>query len=106
IPKGAGGTLMAASALTGAVAAEIRMIPNQSLTFTGDHPRTEDSLIAYTWDKFLRTADERWPARLPMTKSVVRAMHAVTSFCASADGGEVKVDGFVVTGASKRGWTT
>ncbi len=105
-PKRANGTLAAAAALTGSIAAEVRMIPNQALTFTGDHPRTEDSLIAYTWDKFLRTGDERWPARLPMTKSVVRAMDAVTSFCASADGGEVKVDGFVVTGASKRGWTT
>src|SRR5947207_15701648 len=41
-----------------------------------------------------------------MTKSVVRAMDAVTSFCAGAEGGKIKIDGFVVTGASKRGWTT
>jgi PhoPQ-activated pathogenicity-related protein len=105
-PKSASATLLAASAATGSVTAEIRMIPNQPLTFTGDRPRSEDAFIAYTWDKFLRTGDERWPARLPMTKSVLRAMDAVTSFCASPDGGQTKIDGFVVTGASKRGWTT
>jgi PhoPQ-activated pathogenicity-related protein len=105
-PKSAGAGLLLASAATGSVAAEIRMIPNQPITFTGDKPRTEDSLIAYTWDQFLHTGDERWPARLPMTKAVVRAMDAVTSFSASAEGGQIKVDGFVVTGASKRGWTT
>jgi len=54
--------------------------------------RTEDSLIAYTWDKFLRTGDAKWPARLPMTKAAVRAMDTVTAFCGSAEGGNVKVD--------------
>ena len=64
-------------------------------------------MIAYTWDKFLRTGDERWPARLPMTKAVVRAMDAMTAFCASAGGRRrATVDRFVVAGASKRGWTT
>ena len=105
-PKSANVALIAASAATGSVAAEVRMIPNEPLTFTGERPRSEDAFIAYTWDKFLRTGEERWPARLPMTKAVVRAMDAVTSFCASADGEQVKIDGFVVTGGSKRGWTT
>ena len=105
-PKSAPVALLLASAATHSIAAEIKMIPNQPLTFASDKPRTEDALIAYTWDKFLHTGDERWPARLPMTKSVVRAMDAVTSFCASAEGGQNKIDGFVVTGASKRGWTT
>src|SRR5256885_15668223 len=82
------------------------MIPNQPLTFTGDRPRSEDDFIAYTWDHFLRTGDERWPARLPMTKSAVRAMDAVTAFSASAAGGRHQVRRFVVSGASKRGWTT
>ena len=35
-PKRANGTLAAAAALTGSIAAEVRMIPNQALTFTGD----------------------------------------------------------------------
>jgi PhoPQ-activated pathogenicity-related protein len=105
-PKAAPIALSVAAANTGSVTAEVRMIPNQPLTFAGDKPRVEDAMIAYTWNHFLQTGDERWPARLPMTKAVVRAMDAVTSFCASKEGGQVKVDGFVVTGASKRGWTT
>jgi PhoPQ-activated pathogenicity-related protein len=92
---------------TNSVVSEIRMIPNQPLVFTGDgNKRTEDAITAYTWEKFLTTGDETWPLRLPMTKSVVRAMDTVTAFCARPEGGEVMVDKFVVGGASKRGWTT
>jgi PhoPQ-activated pathogenicity-related protein len=93
--------------LTGSVVSEVRMIPNQPLTMAGETKgRTEDSFIAYTWDKFLRTGDELWPARLPMTKAAVRALDSITSFCASPERGSVKVDKFVVSGGSKRGWTT
>ncbi len=89
------------------VVTELKMIPNQALVFKGDgRPRKEDSLIAYTWDKYLRTGDPKWPARLPMTKAAVRAMDTITEFCASEDGGKFKVDKFVVAGGSKRGWTT
>jgi PhoPQ-activated pathogenicity-related protein len=92
---------------TGSVVAELKMVPNQPLVFGGDGKgRTEDDLIAYTWDKFLRTGDEKWPARLPMTKAAVRAMDAVTAFLGSEEGGKTKIDKFVVAGASKRGWTT
>lgn len=92
---------------TRSVVAEVRMVPNQPVIFRGDGvERREDDLIAYTWDQFLRTGDERWPARLPMTKAAVRAMDAVTEFLASAEGGGARVDSFVVAGASKRGWTT
>lgn len=92
---------------TRSVVAEVRMIPNQPLVFAGEKKgRTEDALIAYTWDKYMRGGDEQWPARLPMTKSAVRAMDTVTAFCASPERGGVKVDKFVVSGGSKRGWTT
>jgi len=44
-------------------------------------------------------------ARLPMTKSAVRAMDTVTAFLGSSR--EVTSGGrFVVAGGSKRGWTT
>jgi PhoPQ-activated pathogenicity-related protein len=100
-------TAMEIAKATHSVVAELRMVPNQPLEFRGDGvPRKEDSLIAYTWDQFLRTGDERWPARLPMTKAAVRAMDTVTAFLASEDGGGAKVDTFVVAGESKRGWTT
>ena len=85
---------------TNSVVSEIRMIPNQPLVFTGDgNKRTEDAITAYTWERFPTTGDDTWPLRLPMTKSVVRAMDTITSFCASRDG--VAVDKFVVGGASK-----
>jgi PhoPQ-activated pathogenicity-related protein len=92
---------------TKSVVTELKMVPNQPLVFAGEtQGRKEDSLIAYTWDKYIKTGDAKWPARLPMTKSAVRAMDAVTSFCASPAGGNVKIDSFVVCGGSKRGWTT
>ena len=92
---------------TQSVVIELRMVPNQPLIFHGDgKPRTEDDLIAYSWDQFLRTGDERWPARLPMTKAAVRAMDAATAFLASEAGGRATIDTFVVAGGSKRGWTT
>ena len=92
---------------TGTVVAELRNVPNQPTVFAGETKgRSEDSLIAYTWDKFLRTGDEKWPARLPMTKAAVRALDTITAFCGSDEGGKVKVDKFFVAGGSKRGWTT
>ncbi len=106
-PKGADDNLIQIALATKSVVSELRMIPNQPLVFDGEtEGRKEDSLIAYTWDKFLRTGDPKWPARLPMTKAAVRAMDTVTAFCGDAEGGNVKIDGFVVSGGSKRGWTT
>jgi len=90
------------------VVAEIRQIPNEPLVFANDNDRkrTEDGIIAYNWDKYLKTGDPEWLTRMPMTKAVVRAMDTVQEFCASKEGGKVKVNEFVVAGASKRGWTT
>ena len=106
-PKSVDKNMVQTALATKSIVSELRMVPNQPLVFAGETTgRSEDGLIAYTWDKFLRTGDEKWPARLPMTKSAVRAMDTVTSFCASDEGGKVKVDAFVVAGSSKRGWTT
>lgn len=105
-PRSPDDNLAAVAIATRSVVAELRGVPNQPLKFAGEaEGRDEDALIAYTWDKYLRTGDERWPARLPMTKSAVRAMDAVTSFCAGAAGGRATIESFVVSGASKRGWT-
>ena len=105
-PRGPGGGMAPTAIATRSVVADLTGVPNQPLVFNGEsRGRVEDELIAYTWDKYLRSGDARWPARLPMTKSAVRAMDAVASFCATPDGGGVKVDSFVVSGASKRGWT-
>jgi len=82
-PGGPDANLARIAVETKSVAVELRNVPNQPLVFHQDgKKRNEDDLIAYTWNQFLRTGDERWPARLPMTKSAVRAMDAVTAFCA------------------------
>lgn len=106
MPKKPDSTLVAMALSTNTVTSEIRMVPNQPLRFADENKeRVEDAIIAYTWDKFLRTGDETWPLRLPMTKSAVRAMDTVTEFCRSL-GPDVCPEKFVVAGGSKRGWTT
>jgi PhoPQ-activated pathogenicity-related protein len=108
-PGRASPVLSRIAAETGTVTAELRMVPNQLLTLLGDperKAREEDDLIAYTWDKYLRTGDERWPLRLPMTKAAVRAMDAISQWSARPEGGSATVTRFVVSGGSKRGWTT
>lgn len=93
---------------TNSVVAEVGMVPNQPLYFSDSREkgRTEDDLIAYTRVKHMATKDDEWLVRLAMVKSGVRAMDAVQEFLASEAGGRIKVDQFVVSGGSKRGWTT
>jgi PhoPQ-activated pathogenicity-related protein len=84
----------------GAIAAVVTKIPNQPL-YDG---RKEDALIAYSFDQYIKTGDESWPVLFPMVKGAVRAMDAVQAFAEQEH--KQKVEKFVVTGASKRGWTT
>src|SRR5499426_1441725 len=90
------------------VVADLGQVPNQPLFFTDsrDKGRSEDDLIAYTRVKHFSTKDDEWLVRLAMVKSGVKAMDAVQEFLASDAGGKFKVDQFVVSGGSKRGWTT
>jgi PhoPQ-activated pathogenicity-related protein len=106
-PKSADALTTQLAVATNTIVAELKQVPNQPIEFHGDgKPRVEDDLIGYTWDKFMTTGDDTWPARLPMVKSVVRAMDAVQAFAAGPECGGAKVEKFVVAGASKRGWTT
>jgi PhoPQ-activated pathogenicity-related protein len=90
------------------VVAELGQVPNQPLFFTDskEKGRTEDDIIAYTRVKHFSTKDDEWLVRLAMVKSGVKAMDAIQEFLASEAGGKFKVDQFVVSGGSKRGWTT
>ena len=89
------------------VVAEIKTVPNQPLQFPDDKKdRYEDEIIAYTFDKFVRTRDTSWPLLLPMVKSAVRAMDTVQTHLKEVTGGKIQIEKFVVSGGSKRGWTT
>lgn len=83
-----------------AIVSIIRQVPNQPLY--GD--LTEDELISFTLHNFQEDGDYTWPLLFPMVKSAVKAMDAVQEFAGKELGH--KPDSFVVSGASKRGWTT
>ncbi|HEV7350936.1 PhoPQ-activated pathogenicity-related family protein [Telluribacter sp.] len=83
-----------------AIVALLKQTPNQPLY--GD--LTEDALISYTLHQFKQDGDYSWPLLFPMVKSAVRAMDAVQQF--SKQTLKHDLNRFVISGASKRGWTT
>jgi PhoPQ-activated pathogenicity-related protein len=83
-----------------AIVALLKQTPNQP--FFGD--LTEDALISYTLHNFKKDKDYTWPLLFPMVKSAVKAMDAIQQF--SKKQLKHDVNRFVVSGASKRGWTT
>jgi len=86
-------------------------IPNERTTFASDplqKSRSEDAVIAFTWDHFLKDqSDPTWLLRFPMVKATLRAMDTITDFCAKKfPEKNYQLDYYTIAGASKRGWTT
>lgn len=93
------GYLKKFASATGSPAAALKDVPNQPL-FDG---RKEDALLAFTLKKYIDGGDSDWPILFPMVKSGVRAMDALSEFSRTFG---LELNSFVVSGSSKRGWTT
>ncbi|MBT4011787.1 MAG: hypothetical protein HOF15_05665 [Planctomycetaceae bacterium] len=78
----------------------LQQVPNQPL----HGGLREDDLIAFTFDKYLTKQGDDWPLLLPMVESARRAMDTVSTVMTEKAGAAIKR--FVISGASKRGWTT
>ena len=92
---------------TQSVVGLLGQVPNQKLIFNGDSiERREDRLLAHAWTQFNHHNDPQWIPLLPMVKSVVRALDAISEVTASEEVDSPEISRFVVTGGSKRGWTT
>ena len=93
---------------TESVIVNVSNIPFQPLNFLASEQDSfeEDDLIAFAWNKFLKQGakqkDIEWLPRFPMTRAIVRAMDLAQEILLQND---IQVKDFVVSGASKRGWT-
>ena len=106
VPQSVDATMAGIALATQTIVADLKTVPNQPLIFADGRPRSEDAIIAYTFDKYAVTGDPNWLLLLPMVKSAVRAMDTVHDHIRKITDGKVTVNEFVVSGASKRGWTT
>jgi len=92
--------------LTHSIIVVLQDVPNQYLTFDDGIQRKEDSIVAYTWRRFLEAPEQgdSWPVHLPMTKAIIKAMDAAQNVALNE--WKINLNHFVVAGASKRGWAT
>ncbi len=75
-------------------------IPNQPLF--GD--LREDALLSYSFEQFIKTKDSQWIILNQMAKSVRAAMDYIEDYF--SHNFDTSIDGFILSGVSKRGWTT
>ncbi len=87
------------SSLSGLPVALLHNVPFQPL-----FGLREDALIAHTFSKYLETKEPDWPLLFPMVRSVHAAMEALGAVF--LEHWNIQVRGFILIGASKRGWTT
>jgi PhoPQ-activated pathogenicity-related protein len=114
--SGAPTSIDSTTALLGSLATQLHSVvvrlptvPSEPLTFPGEGARSEDDIIAYTFDQYANNlgspGNETWPLLLPMVQSAVAAMDTTQVYVPTVVSGG-HIDDFVVSGYSKRGWTT
>lgn len=110
-PESVNPIVLNAALSTNSVTANLHNVPFQPITILNDEQRderVEDEIISYGWREFLeggaKDEDAIWLSRLPMTSAAQRGMDTITDFMQTQQ--STVVDSFVVSGASKRGWTT
>lgn len=119
------------AARTGSVITVLTQVPKEPITFSSDpgHPRSEDSAIAQSLLDYVSSGGTKTtaPLLLPMVKAAKEAMDmtqqvvqqlpppATSLYSGYLPGSKlpsvqpqtnITIDDFVVSGASKRGWTT
>lgn len=84
---------------TASIVIDLKDIPNQYIKLDNKY-YIEDQLVAYTWSKFIEDPKkyEYYPAYLPMTKAVVKAMDNISK--------NFQINKYIISGLSKRGLTT
>eukprot|EP01132_Coremiostelium_polycephalum_P001299 gene1299-1641_t len=89
------------------VISHLLLVPNQQLVFNNEtEPLQEDALLAYAWGQFIKNqSNTDWIPQFALTKSVIKAMDTIQAFIRSKYF-FYRVNNFVVSGASKRGWTS
>jgi PhoPQ-activated pathogenicity-related protein len=94
---------------TGAICVAIYQIPNCHIVYPSDPSqkrRSEDSMIAWAWNEYIKDPkhDPEWLPRLPMAKAGFQCMKAVEQYLTQEK--IANTNGWVASGASKRGWTS
>jgi PhoPQ-activated pathogenicity-related protein len=108
-PSDADAALVSVAKATGSVVVVLHTVPNEPVIFTDETGnRSEDEIIAYTFNQYMEhlgePGNETWPLLIAMAKAAVRAMDTAQDFVPTVT--DTEINDFVVTGYSKRGWTT
>ncbi len=110
-PNNLDSTLIELAKATKSVCVLLPNVPNQPIAIIdeddpqGTKGRVEDDLLAQSWVRAIDEHDASWVAQIAMVKSAIAAMDATQEFLASQPD-VINIEDFVITGASKRGWTT
>ncbi len=107
VPSSVDSGTLALAVQTGTIGVCLPTVPSQPVQFV-DEPfnHTEDEILAYSFNKYLETGNTTWIALLPMVKSAVKAMDTAQTVVPTLTSNQAQIEHFVVSGVSKRSWTT